>query len=319
MLKHVSPIGSVQPKIDADITVKLARKGAEWTADVVIAHGFIKVDTTTGERLKPVGKPADLAFGTRPMPPAAKAVPSAAKPKTAAFVATVTLLPTPVESEQFRTTLEGKLNVVADAEGVDVKGGIYALGGDVDLFDRRYRIEEAAVRFDGSVDPLIAVRITHDFTDVTTVTEVRGRASKPEFVLSAEPGNYTQSQLLGFLLGGEPGGDTQSSSATDKAASEGESFLAGQIGGYVKKSIPGVKLDVLKYEAASASSSAAIAAGSWITHTLFFQFTEHLDALPDENNEEGTLEYWITHRLELQLTAGDRNYDGLDLLWRKRY
>ena len=39
----------------------------------------------------------------------------------------------------------------------------------------------------------------------------------------------------------------------------------------------------------------------------------------DENNEEGTLEYWITHRLELQVTAGDRNYDGVDMLWRRRY
>ena len=76
---------------------------------------------------------------------------------------------------------------------------------------------------------------------------------------------------------------------------------------------------MLKYQAASTTSSEAVEAGSWITHSLFFQFTDHPEARPDENEEEGTLEWWFTHRLELQVTAGDRNYDGVDMLWRRRY
>ena len=76
---------------------------------------------------------------------------------------------------------------------------------------------------------------------------------------------------------------------------------------------------MIRYQAASATSSAAITVGSWITHTLFFSFRQHMSPLPDENSGEGTLEYWFTRRLELELTAGDRNFDGADLLWRKRY
>jgi hypothetical protein len=120
------------------------------------------------------------------------------------------------------------------------------------------------------------------------------------------------------LLGGEPNGDPSSGSARDKAASLGSSIVANQIGGYIKKALP-FDLDVLKYEAASATSSAAITVGSWLTHTLFFSFTQHLSPRPDENSAEGTLEYWFTRRLELETTAGDRNFDGVDLLWRKRY
>jgi TamB, inner membrane protein subunit of TAM complex len=318
LLKHVSPIGAVQPLVDAQIDAKLAKKGEGWQADIDISHGFIKLDTTSGEKLKPVGGPSDLAFGAKPPPPKPKPG-QTAKPQSSMFVANVKIEPIPVESDQVRTTVRGDLHAVADLQGIDVKGKIETQGGDVELFDRRYRIEQAEVQFDGSLDPLIAVEISYDFPDVTLDAKVNGRASKPQLQLSSNPGNYTQSQLLGFLLGGEPGGDTQSSSVADTATSAGESFIGAQLGNYVKKAIPGIKVDVLKYNAASATSSEAIEAGTWITHTLFFQLTEHPEARPDENDEEGTLEYWITHRLELQVTAGDRNYDGVDMLWRRRY
>ncbi|HEX4453923.1 MAG TPA: translocation/assembly module TamB domain-containing protein, partial [Kofleriaceae bacterium] len=322
VLKHVSPIGSVQPLIDAQIVAKLAHKGEGWQADITIDHGFIKLDTQGGEKLKPVGAPSDLAFGAKPSPSTQKPKQpdgKTKKPQSSMFVANIKLQPTPVESDQVRTTVRGDLHAVADLQGIDIKGKIETQGGDVELFDRRYRIEQAQVQFDGSTDPLLAVEISYDFPDVTLDAKINGRASKPQLQLSSNPGSYTQSQLLGFLLGGEPGGDTQASSVADTATSAGESLIGAQLGNYVKKAIPGIKVDVLKYNAASATSSEAIEAGTWITHTVFFQFTEHPEARPDENDEEGTLEYWITHRLELQVTAGDRNYDGVDMLWRHRY
>ncbi|HEY1551679.1 MAG TPA: translocation/assembly module TamB domain-containing protein, partial [Kofleriaceae bacterium] len=278
VLKHVSPIGSVQPLIDAQIVAKLAHKGEGWQADITIDHSFIKLDTQSGEKLKPVGAPSDLAFGTKPppkLPPKDKQAGKTAKPQSSMFVANIKLQPTPVESDQVRTTVKGELHAVADLQGIDVKGKLETQGGDVELFDRRYRIEQAEVQFDGSTDPLLAVEISYDFPDVTLDARINGRASKPKLQLSSNPGSYTQSQLLGFLLGGEPGGDTQSSSVADTATSAGESFIGAQLGNYVKKAIPGIKVDVLKYNAASATSSEAIEAGTWITHTLFFQFTEH--------------------------------------------
>ncbi len=323
VLHHVSPIGSVEPSIDSEITAKIGRKNATWTADVLIDNTFIKVDKTGGEALKPVGTPPDLHLGVQK--PAvkkaalAKGQPDAPPPPVAPILtAHIKLGKTEVESKEFRTTLNGTLDVSLDAESMGVKGQIAANSGDLDLFDRRYRIERAAVYFDGTIDPQLEVRMVHDFPDVTTITQVRGRLSKPELVLSSEPGLYSQSELLGFLLGGEPNGDPNSGSARDKAASAGTSIVANQIGGMVKKALP-FDVDVIRYEAASATSSAAVTVGSWITHTLFFSFTQHLEARPDENSSEGTLEYWITRRLELETTAGDRSYDGIDLLWRRRY
>lgn len=323
ILKHVSPIGSVQPQIDSQIALQMTRKNTTWVADVTIDKTFVKIDKTGGEALKPVGTPSDMRIGGPPPAPVAPkaqgdapdAPPPPAEP---VLIAHVKLNKTQVESKEFRTTLSGKLDVTMDAESMGIRGEVAATSGDLDLFDRRYRVEHAGVTFDGTIDPLLSVRITHDFPDVETITEVRGRLSKPELVLSADPGLYSQAELLGFLLGGEPNGDPNNGSARDKAAQLGSSLVANQIAGYVKKALP-FAIDVIRYEAATATTSAAITVGSWITHTLFFSFTQHVDPRPDENSGEGTLEYWFTRRLELELKAGDRNYDGADLLWRKRF
>ena len=315
-LRKISPIGTVEPLISADVTASLTRRDNQWKANLVVDNGFMIVPKDRGEKLKPIGAPTDMTFANgnkltrRPMDKEA--------PKNPIFVVDIALRSTRVESEEFRGLLKGKLEITADGEAIGLVGGIAADSGDLDLFSHRYNVERAAVNFDGSLDPLLDVRLTHDFPDVTTVTQVRGRMSAPELVMSADPGTYSQGQLLGFLLGGDPGGDPQSSSATDKVAGAGASFVANKIGGYVKKALP-IDIDVLRYEAASATGSAAVTVGTWVTHTLFLAYKRHLSARPNENSSEGNLEYWLTRRLMLDGTAGDRGYNGLDLLWRKRY
>ena len=65
---------------------------------------------------------------------------------------------------------------------------------------------------------------------------------------------------------------------------------------------------MIRYEAATATSSAAITVGTWLSDALFFAYRQRLDARPDENTGEGTVEYWLTRQLEIEGTAGDRNY-----------
>ncbi len=313
-LRKVSPIGSIEPQIDADITAKIARKNEVWTAHVVIDKGFVKVEKRDGERLKEIGLPSDLTVGPQ-KPKVVKG--ETAPPKRASLIANITIKPMRVESKEARTSVSGKITLTADGDGVGAVGTIAATSGDIDLFDRRYRLERAAVTFDGTIDPRLDIHITHDFPDVMTVTVVRGRLSKPELELSATPGQYTQAQLLGFLLGGEPGGDPSSGSARDKATNAGTSLVANQLAGFVRNALP-FDIDVLRYEAAGVGSSASITVGTWLTRSLFFAFRQHLDALPDENSGEGTIEYYLTKRLHIQGTAGDRN-NGVDVLWRKRF
>jgi len=314
-LRKISPIGSIEPQITADIDATLSHDRNRWRADLVVAHGNVVVPSSRGEKLKPVGAPSDMVFANgqritrRPMEREAPANPI--------FLVKIDIQSTRVESEEFRGHIRGQLTVRTDGEAISINGGVEAENGDLDLFSRRYYVERAAVRFDGSFDPLLDVRITHTFSDVTTITEVHGRASKPELNMSSDPGTYSQGQLLGFLLGGEPGGDP-AGGMSNQAAVAGESYVANQIGGYVKKALP-VDIDVLRYEAATSSSSAAITVGTWINSSLFLAYRQHLESRPDENTGEGELEYWLSRQVVIQGTAGNRGYDGVDLIWRKRY
>lgn len=314
-LRKVSPIGNVEPVISADVTAKLTRKGVQWTADVDVRKGDIVVPENNGEALDPVGAPSDMVFlsgerMTRSM--------NEAPPQHPSIIANITLHSTNVKAEELRAVIHGKVTISADARSVGIVGTVEADRADLDLFGRRYDVEQAAVHFDGTTDPLLDVRITHDFSEVSTITSVRGRLSKPELIMSSDPGIYSQGQLLGFLLGGEPGGDPRAGSVRDQATSVGSSFVANKLGGYVKKALP-IDIDVLRYEASTATSGSAVTVGKWVTRSLFIAYRQHLESRVDENRAEGEIEYWLTRRLSIEGVVGDRSYNGVDLLWRKRY
>jgi TamB, inner membrane protein subunit of TAM complex len=314
-LHKVSPIGSVEPQITAAVDATLSRDRNQWKAELVVDHADVVVPSDRGEKLKPVGAPPDMVFADgrritqRPM--------DQHEPTNPIFVVKIDLRSTRVESEEFRGLIHGRLEMRADGEAIAMYGGIEAERGDLDLFGRRYQLDHAAVNFDGSLDPLLDIRITYDFPEVTTATQVRGRLSKPDLVMTSDPGTYSQGQLLGFLLGGEPGGDPQSGPLQSQVATAGESLVANQIGGYLKKALP-INLDVLRYEAATATSGPAVTVGTWLTPSLFLAYRQHLGSRPDENLEEGELEYWLSRRVILQGTAGAIT-QSVDLLWRKRY
>jgi translocation and assembly module TamB len=307
----------------------------------------VKVPAEKGTKLSPVGQPVDLVYGGekihhgkhkgKDVPlgivkdqtgPADFKVSSQVEgspprrkmPTDPALIAYIQLRNVFVESEEVRGLLGGRLTVsVANNQEVGVIGNIALSRGVLDLFSRRYQVDKAMLHFDGSVDPVLDVRITHDFPEVTTITEVRGRVTKPQLLLSSEPARYSQAELLGFLLGGEPGGDAEMApSASERVAGAGASVIGNRLGGYVKKALP-VDVDVLRYEAASSASSAAVTVGTWITDTLFLAYRRHLEARPDENAGEGEVEYWIQRRLVVEGVIGDRGVNGADLLWRRRW
>jgi len=313
-LRKVSPIGVVEPSISADATAKLHREPNAWVADIVIKHGVVKVPDARGDALSPVGMPDDMMWTTsrRHMEH------SAERPDRPSLIANIDLRSTYVESTEIRGYIHGKMKIEADANAVGMIGRIEAERGDLDLFGRRYQLDRAVARFDGTTDPMLDILITHDFPEVTTRTEVRGRLSKPDLTLSSDPGVYSQGQLLGFLLGGEPQGQPADGNPRDKAASAGASIVANKIGGYVKDALP-IDIDVLRYEAATSTSGAAITIGSWITRSLFVAYRQRIEAKPDENTGEGEVEYWLTHRFVVEGVVGDRGHNGVDLLWRKRY
>ncbi|MCW5802220.1 MAG: translocation/assembly module TamB domain-containing protein, partial [Deltaproteobacteria bacterium] len=317
-LRKITPIAAFEPLISGDLEAKLSRGSTHWVAEITARNGTVKAGPRSREKLKPIGAPADIVIG-RPEVHKSSSMPSEQPPPPQPYLVThFTLGNTEVETEEVRGRIHGKLTFTLDSERLGIVGTVEADRGNIDLFDRRYSLERGVLAFDGSTDPRLDIRIVHDFSDVTTVTEVGGRLSKPRLNLSASPSIYTETQLLGFLLGGEPGGDPSSASAGERITSTGASLVANTLGSYLRRALP-FEVDVLRYEAETVRSSAALTVGSWLTGSLFFAFRQHLDTRPDENSSEGTVQYWLTLRTQIEATIGDRGFDGVDILWRKRW
>ncbi len=158
-LRKVSPIGVVEPVIDADLTIKLRREDLKWLADIDVRNGKVVVPKRHGEALAPAGAPPDMVFITGKRitrRPKEKAPP--AKPT---LIANIRINRTQVESKELRGIIRGNLQISADAGSIGVIGLVEADRGDLELFARRYRVERAAVRFDGGVDPILDIQLIY--------------------------------------------------------------------------------------------------------------------------------------------------------------
>jgi translocation and assembly module TamB len=321
----VQLIGRTEPIVTATIDADITRDGDHWRAGVHVRESEVRIPSRKGEELREVGVPRDVVFGdpdrVREQRVEQRRERSARgrSPTKPVLVATFDLAGTRVIADEFRGRVGGKLTVTVGVDGIGAVGSLAVESGEATLFDRRFHIDRASLSYDGSLDPELDIRITHDYPDVSLTAALRGRLSKPTIELSSDPATHSQEEMLGWLLGGEPGGDPRNApSATERVAGTGASLVANMIGGYVKRALP-IDIDVLRYEAATASSSAAIMVGTWLTRDLFVAFRTRIAPRPDENTGEGAIEYWFRRRLVIEGTAGDRGYNGVDLLWRNRW
>ena len=187
------------------------------------------------------------------------------------------------------------------------------------MFNHRYQLDHGFVTFDGTTDAQLDLRLIHDFPAVTLVADVTGRISTPKLEMSSEPASYQEGQLLGFFLGGEPGGDP-SSETGDAAKAAGTSLLSQKISQQANKVLPkAVRIDLFNCTVSSGTTTGSCTVGKWIGTKLFLAYKQHLEAPLNENQYDGQVEYYLRHDLVLEGNVGDRQYDGLDLLWRHRW
>jgi translocation and assembly module TamB len=318
-VRNLTIISTMQPRIAAGLHAEVTLAGDHWKVDARLRDGRIVVPDEEGTALHPASPPADVVFvekGTIRTPPRAKAKHWFQQRPSDPFVR-VALVIEPVEivSKELRGEVGGHLDIAAGDDGVSIDGQIEARTGEVMVFDRRYLLERALLAFDGPPDPLLDIRMQHDFPSVSMNVGIRGRLSDPELELTSSPSVFTEGQLLGFLLGGSPG--SHGGDSTETLASAAASVASQTVGGFLTRRLP-VQVDVLRYEPATTSSSAAVTIGKWVSDKLLILARSRLDARPDENRAEAELEYWWTDRTLIDLSGGDRKVFGADLLWTKR-
>ncbi len=312
-----------RPTIDARVTATIKRDADRWRVSAEVRDATIELSAATGRVLHEVGAPDDLVFvddaahAARGAPAARRGLAFGVRPTRPWLVAELELRRTTISSEELRGQIRSSLTVAIGDGAVALDGSVEVLRGDLELFDRRYRVDHARVRFDGNDDPRLDIRLTHAFPAVTLALSIRGRLSKPILELSSSPSSYSQGQLLGLLLGGTPSAEPGSESI-DAASAVASSVLSAKLGGYVEEILP-IKLDVLRFAAATAGDSASITLGKWLAPRLYVAYRRRLEPGTERNAGEAELEYWLSPRVVIEAIVGDRGHHDLDLTWVRRW
>jgi len=239
-----------------------------------------------------------------------------AEPVEPFLVMTLKIKPVTVTMPELRGDVTGDFKIAVGVDGASIDGKVEVQRGDIELLERRYRLRRAVVSFDGGFDPLLDVQVERDLPELTLYASITGRLSSPELKLSSDPPNYTQGQLLSFAISdtaASPGNETTDAASNLLAAVASQTLLS-----FITPILP-VRLDVVAYEPASASTSRAFVFGRWITRKLLVLYRNRADPRPTENVNEAEAEYWINRRVLLEGVAGDRGVLGLDLLWTRRW
>jgi hypothetical protein len=341
-LAGVSPIAALRPIIDADIDAKL-HLGAErpcalgtvparLCGDIAIKRARIALPDHGSTPLLDASAPDDLVFvepdraGGSPSPKPARGSPGPRPPAHPWLVANVTLDSTPVVAEDvaegvaFHADVRSDQLAVSIGDTLGVRGRVEIDHADADVLGRRYVVEPSELIFEGTADPRLAIRMAHQFPELTLDVAVTGPASSPDLKLSSEPGGYTYDQLFGFFLGGEPGGDPNSQTR-EAVAGASARWLSGKLGRQINRVLP-IKLDAVSCAPATSATTAtggSCTFGKWVTERLFVAYRQHLGGAPNENTGDVQVQIRMGRKVLIEGSGGDRGHHGADLLWRHRW
>ena len=321
-VRNLELITATAPRVDGKLHADIRYDGAQVKIDARVTDGEVRSRATKGRALHPSNLPPDMVFastasGADPPKPAVAKVRDfvGAAPVEPFLLVTLRVEPVSVTMPELRGDVTGRFDIAVGVDGASLQGQLEVNRGDVELLERRYRLRRARVTFDGGFDPLLDIQLERDLPALTLYASITGRLSSP-LKLSSDPPNYTEGQLLSFAISdtaAATGNETADAASNLLAAVASQTLLS-----YITPILP-VRLDVVAYEPASASTSRAFVFGRWITRKLLVLYRNRAEARPNENVNEAEAEYWLNQRVLLEGVAGDRGVLGLDLLWTRRW
>ena len=319
VLTDISLVRAFQPTIGANVAIDLTNSGTQFTGDIVVSRAHVEIVTSGGAQLLDATPPSDLLFVEDGQLGDIKL--GARQPPTKPWLlANVDIRSTAIEilQEQFqiRGAASGKVELSLGQGSVGLDGTIEATRGDIDLLGTRSQLERGEVIFDGTVDPLLNVRVIRELDALTITAQVSGRASKPELTMSSDSGSYTQGELYSFFLGGQSSGSDAAQAGYAAGAGYASSYASRLFNEQLGKRLHLPTLN-LNYEVGTATSTQALRVGKYFTSKLFIALRAHPEARVDENASEILGEYHLRNNIVLEAQWGlDGANDSTDLVRR---
>lgn len=319
-IRDVTVITTLAPRFATQIHADISKTGERWKVAAKVSNTEVVIPDEGTTPLHQASPPNDMVFVEhgKIKEPARRVISAllGIAPSDPFLIVDLQIDPVRIESKQLHGVIEGHLSARVGVDGILIEGMVEARRGQVSVFDRQYVLAQAQVIFDGGIDPTLRIEMSHEFPEMTMTVLITGRLAEPKINFASSSAGYTEGQMFGFLVGGSPGTTGQD---TKTAVTGAATTVASQtVGGFLTRKLP-VKLDVLRFEPATTTSSAAFAFGKWITEKLMVLVRSRIAAREDENRGETEVQWWVGRRVLLDAVGGDRGVLGTDILWTKSW
>ena len=227
-----------------------------------------------------------------------------------------------VKAADFEFPVESNLNFDYDGRHPDTPtadGTVHVPTGSFSALGRRFAIEDAKIIETGGEldDPELEIKARFENPQANVTITISGTAKDPQLDMSSSP-PMDQDSIAFFLATGRvQGRATQSGGGVDLSGAA-TSVLGSLLFGEVRKELANVlPVDVLTIETGAEGVSEA-SVGKYIGDRIFIGYRQRLVPSPNQNTEEGRIEYEISRSVSAEATVGDVNSD-LSVLYTKDF
>jgi translocation and assembly module TamB len=234
-----------------------------------------------------------------------------------------------IKSPELSLELAGDLEIVQEGGEPELFGNIRVVRGHYDLYGRRFKVQRGQVMFSGGdyLNPVLDVEARYVFRTPTREKKelnlvVTGTAEVPAIKFTLDGTEVPEGDAVSYIVFGrsldqlnqsQQSALGQKPGTTGMAAGLASRVLAGQLAGVLDRTL---NLDVIEIKAGEDLEAAAVIIGKYITPDLFMSYQRSFGSSRDDDLEPEivTLEYQLARLIYLQLTEGDADESGFDVI-----
>ena len=316
-------------KVDTRIDVDVDATGAITRVDVVIDDTAVAVLDTDIDAVKKIPSHPGVEFvdaiGRREQEIARRRQQQVERPKEPWIpremrVAVTIGDPVLIQGNDIDMAWDGQVIVTRrPGQPPEARGQIEVERGRVALLGEAFQIEEGRVFLPptGDLDPYISLTAVAEMPDASVTMQVRGRASRPDLVLSSDP-PMAQTDIFALLVTGRADSSEQ---ADESFGAKAASLLAAFNNPALQRELQDrIGLDRVGVGFGETVEQPIVSLGKRFGRNVYVETSYHVNAPRDENEAEVRLEYvfpWPSWSLETYF--GDAAEGGIAIWWRKRF
>jgi translocation and assembly module TamB len=191
--------------------------------------------------------------------------------------------------------------------------------GSFTALQRRFTVIDAKIIETGGEidDPDLDVKASFSNSQASVTITISGSAKDPQVDMQSNP-PMDQDAIAFFLATGRVQAHATQAGGGIDLSGAATSVIGSLLFGQVRKELASVlPVDVLTIETGAQGVSEA-SIGKYIGDRVFIGYRQRLASSPNENTEEGRIEYQISRSVSAEATVGDRNSD-LSVLYTKDF